>query len=209
MKEWETVWVYNIVRFFIRIYAALMWKIHIEGLENLPAEGSVVLCANHRSNWDPIALVSVSPRQLHLMGKEELFENPILRWILSTGGMVRVKRGTTDRKAIREMLAFLQQGAACGLFPEGTRSPEGELKAFYQGAMYFAFKTGAPVVPVALKGNYAWRQPLHICFGTALQPGQSDDPDREELHRWTAKLGEAIAAMFHGEEIPSEGVEAE
>ena len=194
------MWVYNIVRFFIRIYAAIAWRIRVEGMENLPTEGSAIICANHRSNWDPIALVSVSPRQLHLMGKEELFVNPVLRWILTTGGMVRVKRGTTDRKAIREMLGHLQQGEACGLFPEGTRSPEGELKAFYQGAMYFAFKTGAPVVPVALKGDYAFGTTLHICFGPVLQPGQNDDPEREELHEWTAKLGEAIAALVHGEE---------
>lgn len=143
---------YGFVKGVFRCQFRLMgWK--ILGLENMPTEGPVILAINHQSFWDPIVAGSSLPRKVFFMAKEELFEIPVLGKIYSKLGAFPVKRGQGDMNAIRQSLAILKEGRVLGLFPEGTRSKDGELQKALPGMVLLMEKSKAAVVPIKVFGT--------------------------------------------------------
>ena len=170
-----------------------LWRVTTTGQEHLPSEGNGIICANHISAWDPPLLATQVPRNVHFMAKEELFRTFFLSWFLPYIGTVSVHRGSTDRNAIRAMLAYLQEGELCAIFPEGTRHHDGQLHEFLQGATFFALKTGAPLYPAAITGDFRrFRGEVTVRFGPPLNPGLKKDARRDDLEYWTAQLMAAI-----------------
>lgn len=138
------------------------------GKENFPKEGGVLLCTNHIHNFDPPIVGIVSPRTIHFMAKEELFKMPILRNLLPHLNAFPVKRGMSDREALRKGLKVLKEGHVLGLFPEGTRSKTGELGKGLAGAGFFALRTEAAVVPCAIIGPYKAFSKLRVVYGKPI-----------------------------------------
>lgn len=145
--------IYRIVRDIISVYLKLFNKIDVEGAENIPQEGAVVLVANHVSQWDPLVLGGLVKRAIHFMAKEEVFSIPLLGKLVPYLGAFPVKRGKADRNALKMAAKYLQEGEILGLFPEGTRSKGGSLLPFQPGAALFALRSSAPIVPVGLIGT--------------------------------------------------------
>lgn len=170
---------YRFLRFLARLlFIFCHWK--VQGRENLPREGPVIVAANHISNWDPIAVASALSRPVHFMAKEELFEHQVLSRLLTAINAFPVKRGSPDRKAIRNALSVLAQGEVLGIFPEGSRSKTGELAKPYPGIAMLALKARVPVIPVACIGTdrflpWGWRKPFIIRIGKPLQYGEYYD----------------------------------
>ena len=143
---------YEFVKGMFRFLFKLMaWN--IQGVENMPAEGPVILAINHQSLWDPIAAASSPPRKVSFMAKEEIFSIPVLGKIFSKLGAFPVKRGQGDVNAIRQSLASLKEGRVLGLFPEGTRSKDGEIQKGLPGMVLLMEKSKASVVPVKVFGT--------------------------------------------------------
>ncbi|HAH95758.1 MAG TPA: 1-acyl-sn-glycerol-3-phosphate acyltransferase [Firmicutes bacterium] len=143
---------YAAVKGFCWVTVGLYNGFRIEGLENIPKEGPGIVVANHLSNWDPVILGTIVPRQIFFMAKKELFDNPIAAKAFKMVGAFKVRRGEADRDAIREAAEHLEQGRLVGVFVEGTRNrniKEGFLPP-QPGAAMLAVKTGAPIIPVAL-----------------------------------------------------------
>ena len=135
------------------LYLKVFNKFIIKGQDNVPKDNSVVLVANHVSLWDPVILACSVERVVHFMAKEELFRVPILGRIIRNLNAFPIKRGKPDRGALRNASELLKKGNALGLFPEGTRSRNGELRSFQPGAALFALRSNAPIVPMALIGT--------------------------------------------------------
>jgi len=127
------------------------WK--IQGVENMPTEGPVILAINHNSLWDPLVAASSVPRKVSFMAKEELFSIPVLGKIFLRLGAFPVKRGQGDMNAIRQSLAILKEGRVLGLFPEGTRSKNGETQKGLPGMVFLMEKSKAAVVPIKMFGT--------------------------------------------------------
>lgn len=144
---------YPIARGFFRIIFRVLWRWKIEGLENLPLNKPVVVVSNHVSVWDPIVIGTALPRPVNFMAKEELFQYPLFRSILSKLHAFPVKRGQPDRAAIRRSLEILHSGGILGIFPEGSRSKTGELLKPHSGVAMIALKAQAAVVPIACIGT--------------------------------------------------------
>ena len=143
---------YEFAKGMFRFQFKLMgWN--IQGVENMPAEGPVILAINHISIWDPLVAASSLPRQVSFMAKEELFSIPVLGEILSKLGAFPVKRGQGDINAIRQSLAILKEGRVLGLFPEGTRSKTGKIQKGLPGMVLLMEKSKASVVPVKVFGT--------------------------------------------------------
>lgn len=144
---------YRFARSLFRFLFIVFCRWDVEGLENFPLEGPLIVVANHVSYWDPIALGCALPRQVCFMAKKELFSYPIFGRILKWLGAFPVNRGKPDRSALRRALSILKEGKVLGIFPEGRRSRTGRLLPPYEGAVYLALRTGAPVCPVGLIGT--------------------------------------------------------
>ncbi|APH04580.1 lysophospholipid acyltransferase family protein [Bacillus weihaiensis] len=145
------------------------YRIKVEGLEHFPKEGAVLLCTNHISNLDPPVVGVTSPRKVLFMAKAELFDVPVLKNLLKNFGTFPVKRGGGDREALRAGLKVLKEGNVLGLFPEGTRSKDGQLGKGLPGAGFFALRSNAAVVPCAIKGPYKSFQSLKVVYGKPLE----------------------------------------
>ena len=145
---------FRIVRLIIGGFLRFIFRIKIYGKENMPAEGAVIVAMNHRSNWDGPVAVTTLPRQLAIMGKKELFNNPILRPILRWAGAFPVSRGKGDIGAIKAALTALKDGKAFAIFPEGTRVKGEQEHHAKAGVAMLAERTGAPIIPVAISGRY-------------------------------------------------------
>ena len=146
-----------------------LWTFSIEGHAppDIDRRGYVVI-ANHESQADPF-LLSWLPFDMRWLAKEELFRPPLTGWAMRLGGDVPLRRGEGDsvRAAMTECRRALDAGISVMIFPEGTRSKDGELLRFKDGAFRLAIEAGVPVLPVALAGTHAMRPKHSRWFGKA------------------------------------------
>lgn len=131
----------------------LLFRMRLKHVERVPADGGLLVVANHLHNADPILLSAALPRPIHFMAKKEAFKLAPLRWALKVVGAFPVDRGKSDRGAIRRALATLEHGIAVGMFPEGTRSKVFAMQRAHPGAGMLALTSGAHVQPVAITGT--------------------------------------------------------
>lgn len=146
-----------------------LYRFEVIGAENFPKEGGILLCANHIHALDPPVVGMTAPRTVHFMAKEELFKLPVLGPLLPQVNAFPVKRGMSDREALRMALKILKGGDVVGLFPEGTRSTDGVLKKGLSGAGFFALRGNADVVPCAIIGPYKMFRKVKVVYGEPLQ----------------------------------------
>lgn len=151
-----------------RIYFKLFFKLEVIGHENIPKTGGVLLCTNHISNLDPPLVGSAMEREVHFMAKGELFEKPILKSLLPKINAFPVRRGMSDKQALKSGLSLLREGKVLGLFPEGTRSKDKKLGKGLAGAGFFALRTDAQVIPAAIMGEYKRFKPLTVVYGEPI-----------------------------------------
>ncbi|RNC28043.1 MAG: 1-acyl-sn-glycerol-3-phosphate acyltransferase [Candidatus Dichloromethanomonas elyunquensis] len=141
---------------FARGVCSLILKIKgykIEGLENIPSEGPVIIASNHISMWDPVIVGCALPRQVIFMAKQELFDAPLIGKIFPLLQVIPVKRGKGDISAIRSSINVLKEGRVLGLFPEGHRSKSGDIQEAMTGIALIMEKSKAPILPVKVFGS--------------------------------------------------------
>ena len=156
---------YRFGRALIKLLNLILYNIHVEGEENIPETGGVVLCPNHISNYDPLAVATHMKRQVHFMAKAELYKNFIVRKVLLAVGTIPVDRGKVSLETLKESLRVLKNGEILGIFPEGTRVKNGERRKPMEGFVVFALKTKSPILPVHIEGEYKFRGKINIKFG--------------------------------------------
>ncbi len=145
---------YKVVKNSIRFILSLIYRVEIQGKENIPMEGKSIVCSNHFNLLDPVFIGTCLPRKINYMAKEELFSNKIFALILNKLGVFPVKRGGADISAIKTALKILKNEEVFGIFPEGTRSKTGEMLEAKPGLAMIAIKSQSSIIPVAIIGNY-------------------------------------------------------
>jgi 1-acyl-sn-glycerol-3-phosphate acyltransferase len=171
--------VYAFGRAAVRLAVSSFCRLWVHDVENIPAQGGALLAANHASFLDP-PLVGVGVvRQLHFMARKSLFRIPLFGRVIRAVKAVPVKRGAADLGSIRACIRVLRSGGALVVFPEGTRTSDGEMQPFKAGFAMMAARAGVAIVPVAICGSYAvW--PRHralprfgrvrVAYGTPVDP---------------------------------------
>ncbi len=197
----------RVLRFLLRtIGFTLLVKLdRVEGLEYFPRTGPAILYMNHIAFVDPIVLLHVAPRDIVPMAKIEVYEYPVVGVLPKIYGVIPVRRGEVDRRALREALAVLRAGEVLLIAPEGTRNPS--MQRAREGLAYLAARTGAPLIPVAMEGTEGfpslpflprWRQPgAQVRFGRPFRFRQDlGRPDRALLRKMTDEAMYILAAML-------------
>jgi 1-acyl-sn-glycerol-3-phosphate acyltransferase len=160
---------YSFARDVVKVTLKPFYRFEVIGRDNIPKDGGVLICSNHINNLDPPVVGITSPRPIHFMAKEELFNVPVLGKIVSNVNAFPVKRGMSDREALRKGLNILKENKVLGLFPEGTRSKDGELGKGLAGAGFFALRSQAYVVPCAIIGPYKLFGKVKVVYGEPLE----------------------------------------
>jgi 1-acyl-sn-glycerol-3-phosphate acyltransferase len=138
----------------VRAVFAGMGKIEVDGVNNLPTTGPVILAANHLTNFDVFPMQFAIPRSIFFMGKAELFQNPLLDALLRRLGGFPVHRGNRDNWAMMHARRVLDAGQVLGMFPEGSRSKGRGLRPGKSGVARLAIETRCPVVPMGVDGSH-------------------------------------------------------
>ena len=159
---------YAVGKGLVKTVLSPLYRFEVIGAENFPKEGGILLCSNHIHALDPPVVGMTAPRTVHFMAKEELFKAPILGPILPKVNAFPVKRGMSDREALRTALKILKSGEVVGLFPEGTRSTDGVLKKGLSGAGFFALRGNADVMPCAIIGPYKAFRKVRVVYGEPI-----------------------------------------
>ena len=144
------------------IIAHLVCRYHVSGREHVLRTGPLLVVANHLSWFDPILFYIIFPRRLWFFTKKEVFDWPVAGWICSMTGQIPVHRGEGDRAAIEKALAYLKEGRALVIFPEGTVERQEKVIAAHTGAAMLALRSGATILPLAHTGT---RRVFHLRGG--------------------------------------------
>jgi 1-acyl-sn-glycerol-3-phosphate acyltransferase len=146
---------YPLVRALIRAAGKLVWPVKVTGLENVSAAGPVIIAPNHISFLDSVVLIGVLPRRITYLGKAEYMDSWKTRHLFPAMGMIPIDRssGKASFAALDTAASVLEEGKLFGIFPEGTRSRDGHLHRGRTGIARLALRTGAPVIPVGIRGT--------------------------------------------------------
>jgi 1-acyl-sn-glycerol-3-phosphate acyltransferase len=166
----DVTWVFGrlIIGTLVRVFA----RLRVYGADRVPKQGGCVVACNHYHWLDPAALGAASPRNLRFMAKIEAHHILGVGTLIRAFGTFSVRRGESDREAVRTMRRVVREGHALGLFAEGTRQRSGVPGDIQPGAAMVALQEGVPVIPVAVHGSYTWKpgnfHPVSIAWGKPM-----------------------------------------
>jgi 1-acyl-sn-glycerol-3-phosphate acyltransferase len=170
MNKLDAIW--GVGRVTMGAAVRALAPLRVYGSERVPADGGVVLAMNHFSWLDPPAFGAASPRTVRFMAKAELHQVKVIGPLIRSFGTFSVRRGESDREAVRLMRQCVQEGDALGLFVEGTRQLSGVPGEVKAGAAMVALQERAPIVPAAIHGSQFWKpgnfEPVSVAWGRPL-----------------------------------------
>lgn len=200
-RSWPQRLFYVFLRVTARLVAVSLYRIRVFGRENWPAEGGALVCANHQGFFDPVLVGLCCERQLSFLAKKSLFKFP-LKGLIETLNAIPVNRAGTGLDGLKETLKRLRGGDMVLIFPEGTRSENGDIGNLKPGFIAVARKVKAPIVPVVFDGSFqAWPKwqllpsigVVHVLIGTPITADEMQSLSDEQL---LANLQDQMHAMF-------------
>jgi 1-acyl-sn-glycerol-3-phosphate acyltransferase len=201
-RSWFQRFIYDLTQVAARLVGRLFFGLRLRGTDKFPTLGGALVCSNHQSYFDPILVGAFCPRRMNYLARENLFYS---RWF---GGLIRfydaipVKRDGMSISGLKETLRRLKRGELVLIFPEGTRTEDGEIAKLKNGFCLLARKANVPLVPVGIAGAFdvwpkAKRFPrfARICLeaGEPISPEMIDAMDDDQL---VALLQERICGCF-------------
>ncbi len=199
--------VYGLFHGLSRLVYQVFFRGDVAGLENLPRTGGFIVAANHASHLDPPIVGLFLERQVSFFARSTLWKPGVAAWWLDAVGTIPVDRdGGMSLDAIKRVLRSLSHGRVVIVFPEGTRSPNGELQAPRPGVGLIACKAQVPVVPARIFGSFEafgrsgrlrLGSPVSVAYGSPLSPQDFDHPSdgKERYARTAGRIMDAITRI--------------
>lgn len=185
-----------IVRGAIYIWIRIYYRAEIKGLENIPKDGALIFCGNHRNYLDPPLIVVTAKRDMKFLAKEELYKNKFLAFLGWAFEAIPVKRDEKDVTAIKQSLKVLKNGECIALFPEGTRNGLEKGQKPKDGVAFFAVRSGAKVIPCGIKGGTKENKKVTITYGKPLDYSEyKGSKDKEILDKVTEEIMNKIIEL--------------
>ena len=170
-----------------------LWRVSTSGIDNVPASGGAIFCPNHTSVIDSFFLPLVLPRRITFVGKAEYMDSWKTKYLFPAMGMIPIDRsgGDAAERALNTAARVIEGGEFFGIYPEGTRARDGRLHRGRTGAARLALRTGAPIIPVGIKGTREIQPPdaklprpfrrAEVHFGRPIEPGRYVDRADDRL----------------------------
>ena len=201
----DATWMWRVLCVVALMIKPFFLRLRIEGRERVPHQGGCVYAINHTAGPDYVIVGYTSPRQVFYMAKAEIFAfHPLLAGLVRSAGAFPVQRGKADTQAVDQAVKMVAAGSVVGMFPEGTRSRNGQLQRGKTGVARIAMKGGVPIVPVVVINSepvlrdfkkLQARPQVTVRFGAPITPaGDADDP--EAVRRLTSTIMLAMAEML-------------
>lgn len=191
---------YNALVKLIKVFVSLIFRVEVNGTENVPKEGGFILCSNHISCWDPIIIQAYVKRRIYFMAKAELFKVFFVSSILKLIKAIPVKRTGSDLSAVKSAIKTVRSGECLGIFPTGQRSKlgsEGEVKS---GVGFIACKTDAPVLPIHIDATFKIFSKVTVNIGKCVPYWDGDTkPAAEDFDRVSTCIYDDIKALGRSE----------
>ena len=188
----------------------LVMRVKATGIENVPMDGGLILCANHIGAIDVISIGAVCPRQLTFVAKKELFSVPLLGTIVKALGAIKVDRGSGDVGAIKASVAAAEAGKVLSIFPQGHRFPgvDPAKTSIHHGAGLIAYHSGCDVLPVCIKikgGRYGFLKRVEVIFGKVIKNSELgfENGGTAEYRAATEKIFNAVVEMGDYSSLPA------
>jgi 1-acyl-sn-glycerol-3-phosphate acyltransferase len=181
---------YRLLQCLLQLIGVLAYRVRYTGIRNIPPEGGVLVVSNHQSALDPPLVGMGSPRRMNYLARDTLFRFGPFRWLIGSLDAMPVDREGLGLSGLKESLRRLQRGEMVLIFPEGTRTEDGEIAAFLPGFTALAVRSGAAILPVALEGAFAaWPRRcklprlgrIHVCYGRPVFSRQLEGYPQREL----------------------------
>ena len=174
----------------LQLLWVLLYRVRRSGIENVPAEGPVLLTSNHQSHFDPPLVGCCCPRRVSYVARSTLFDFTLFGWLIRSFGAFPIDRDRSGIAGIKETLRRLKRGETILIFPEGARTSDGEIATIRPGIRSLALRSGATIVPVAIEGAFqAWPRTrslpgagvMHVYYGEPLSPDEIEQLGEEAL----------------------------
>lgn len=192
---------YTNLRAIFRVLIRVICRYRVYGLNRVPATGPLLIVANHLSWYDPILLGIVLQRRVWFFTKAEIFRWPLIGKLCELTGQIPVRRGESDRAALEKGLAYLKEGRALCIYPEGTVERKAAMIPARSGVAMLAMRSEATVLPVALEGTRRLFSRVTVKIGEPYIPVlPSDVPRKVGLQRITREIMFRIANMLPPEQ---------
>ncbi len=181
--------------------AIMMWfkvrnRVKIIGKENIPKEGPLIFCGNHRTYADPPLMVVTATRDMKFLAKKELYDNKFFTFLGWVFEAIPVNRNEKDVGAIKQSLKVLKSGGCIALFPEGTRNGIAKGEKAKDGVAFFAVRSGAKVVPCGISGGEKENRRITIKYGKPLDFSKyKGTKDKEQLDKITDEIMKNIVEL--------------
>lgn len=186
-----------IVRTAIYLYCKVVYRLKVIGKENIPKEGPVIYCGNHRSYLDPPLIVVTAGRHVRFMAKEELTKNKFLKFLGYVFDAIYVKRDNKEIAALKTTLKALKNKESIAMFPEGTRNGLEKGESVKEGVAFFVLQTGAKVQPVGIVGGEKPFKKVYVNYGKPLDYSDrvTKKPLKEELEQVSKEIMDNIIML--------------
>ena len=193
---------YRVLRVLARILTVLWFRIRVDGRHHLPAEGGAMLLSTHQSLMDPVLVGLACNRNLNFLARHTLFRNPAFSLLLKVLDSIEIDRERGGISGLKEMLARLKRGEIVLLFPEGTRTPDGNILPIKPGFLPVAKRSDVPLVPVAVVGAYEcmpkgakwiFPKPIAVVFGKPILAEEYRNCSDQEV---IGKLSSSLADLY-------------
>ena len=205
----------HIAIFFVSLYAHLFYRHRVYGKEHFPNNGGMI-CSNHTSYLDPPLIGISCPGKVHFLGRDTLFKFSIFAWLIRRLNTHPVKRGKGNIAAFKTAMELVEKGNKVVIFPEGRRSPDGELHRGQLGVGMLVQRTRCQVIPVYISGAYAiWNTKRKLpkifgrtacVFGTPLTfEDLAGLEKKEEQQAIVERIMEKIAELKHWHQSGAQG----
>ncbi len=201
-NRWRHFFQYLVTHIGYMIRFKLVYRLEVEGKENLPEHSEYILAANHLSTLDPPLVCSISKKGVAYMAKKELFQNPFMKWWLDWLGAFAVDREHLGISTIKTVMSIKQTGWVLGIFPQGTRQEPGKITNVTKGFASIAKKTKCGVIPIGIVGTqevkrFPFTGKIKVKIGEMI-------PYTDDVPVIVEKWGRAIEELTGFEYIPSE-----